>query len=506
MIMTLPLAPIWVVDVVGSALMIIFSFLCVRLARRLLSQDRNNIIWTYLLWLCYSLAAFAISRSAGHITSRLLLAGGYKTLWESIQPYSGAVNSLMFVVVASITLFFERIWKVYQQILKDKHALQETHEKLVFMNRNLEELVVERTRELASSERKYRRIFEVSPDLIAVVSGDGAVRALNPAGTVMLGLGGQGEISGKTRFTAFFQNPDDWGNLETILHKEGQIIGMEVLLRRADGSSFSALISGTAERHPDGSINAIHLLAKDISQRKTMEKQLLQADKLASIGQLAAGIAHEINNPLSMILGYTQLLLRSEDQASQKHADLKIVEKHARTCKTIVGDLLSFARSTRTKREMADLHRAIEEILSVVRHHFELDGVEIERRFDMEIPSLVIDEEKVKQVFMNLIMNAKQAIGKNGTISLCTQYDHINGLVSIRVADTGSGISQEYLSRVFDPFFTTKSTGEGTGLGLSVSYGIVKDHGGDILVESEPGKGSTFTVVLPVSTGNGAAK
>jgi PAS domain S-box-containing protein len=497
--MTLPLLPIWIADLVGSSLMILFSFLCVRLARQLKDQDPNNVVWTYLLWLSWGLAGFAISRSVGHIAKRLLMTTGYVDLWDTLKPYSGAINTLAFAVVASVTLFFERIWKTYQQILKDKQALQEAHGQLLFLNRNLESLVAERAQELAVSERKYRRIFEVSRDMILVADGDGKIVDINPAGTEMLGSAQAVDFADRAYFNDFFREPEEWKSIERALQSKGYVSDTEVLLRRNNEASFSALLSGTAESRDDGKVDSIHFLVKDISQRKAMQNQLLQADKLASIGQLAAGIAHEINNPLSMILGYTQLLLRTEDQGTQRQADLRIIEKHARTCKTIVGDLLSFARGARTRKGVAHIHSTIEEILSVVQHHVKLDGIEIERDFDPQVPKMVLDEEKIKQVFMNLIMNAKQAIGKKGTIRLRTRYDEPLHQVVVQVSDTGSGIEPEHLSRIFDPFFTTKGTGEGTGLGLSVSYGIVKDHGGEILVESEPEKGSTFTLILPVT-------
>jgi signal transduction histidine kinase len=518
--MSLPYYPIWIVDFVGSILMIIFSFLCVRLANRLRNHSSENVVWTYLLWLSYGLAAFAVSRSIGHVAQRLLTAAGNVTLWNTLQPYSGAINTLTFVIVASITLFFERIWKVYQSIIKDKQSLQETQEKLLFMNRNLENMVADRARELALSERKCRRILEVSRDMILVASENGMVVDLNPAGLEMLGIATHESLSGaisdeksigraegmsegqtlNLRLRDFFHREEGWLRLEQEIRTRGYVSNAEVNLKRRDGTPFNALISGAVERNPDGRIDTLHFLVKDISQRKEMEKQLLQADKMASIGQLASGIAHEVNNPLGMILGYTQLLLRQEDPTTQRYADLKIIEKHTRTCKTIVGDLLSFARSTRTKKGVTHIHTAIEDIVSVVRHHFELDGVKIEKEFDPRIPKMVLDEEKIKQVIMNLVMNAKQAIGKNGTIRLRTRYDEALGQGIIRVSDTGCGIEQEYLTRIFDPFFTTKSTGEGTGLGLSVSYGIIKNHGGEILVESEPGKGSTFTLILPAAS------
>jgi 3-dehydroquinate dehydratase type I len=241
------------------------------------------------------------------------------------------------------------------------------------------------------------------------------------------------------------------------------------------------------------------LVAGDMSQHKNMVERLQQADKLASIGQLASGIAHEINNPLSLILGYTQLLLRDEKEDSERGKDLRIIEKHARACKTIVRDLLSFARGTPSKKGSAQLHTCIQEVLGVVQHQFELDGVKIQTSLDPAVPPMRLDDARIKQVFMNLIMNAKQAIRDKGMIHVFTQYDRPGGTVTLRVRDTGCGIQPEHLSRIFDPFFTTKGTGEGTGLGLSVSYGIVKDHGGEITVESEPGVGSTFSMALPVA-------
>jgi signal transduction histidine kinase len=144
----------------------------------------------------------------------------------------------------------------------------------------------------------------------------------------------------------------------------------------------------------------------------------------------------------------------------------------------------------------------MDEVLNFIQHHSELYTIEIEKNYDMMIPSLLLDEKKIKQALMNLIMNAKHAIGESGTIRLSTEYNRSTKQVTIKIADTGYGIENKNISRIFDPFFTTKPTGEGTGLGLSVSYGIIKNHGGNIFVESEPGKGTTVTVVLTAASRN----
>jgi two-component system, NtrC family, sensor kinase len=240
-------------------------------------------------------------------------------------------------------------------------------------------------------------------------------------------------------------------------------------------------------------------IIKDITQRRNMEQQLLQADKLASLGQLSAGVAHEINNPLGLILGYTQLMLREEPAASQKYEDLKTIEKHTRNCKTIVEALLNFARKTETKKVLVDVNCAIEQVVTVIRHQFELSGIAVHTLYDPELPQVLGDTEKLKQVVMNLVMNARQSISQAGQITVSTRHDSGNHKIAIVVEDTGSGISPHVITRIFDPFFTTKPTGQGTGLGLSVSYGIVKEHGGEITVDSEPEKGSLFSVILPAA-------
>lgn len=498
--MTLPLYPIWIVDIVGSVATIVLALLSLRLARRLRDKDVDNVVWTYMVWVCVALVAFSLSRSAGHFGKRILTLAGRSDLWEAIQPFSGSLNTIAFILVASITLFFERSWSIYEKILSDRQLIQDGHQRLVFLNRNLEDLVEKRTRELSVSESKFRRVFELSPDMILLTDTEGGILDMNPAGLAMLGYASRQADLRPSSLRDLLARERDWEAVWLELERRGAVAGIEVELKRADDTLFSGLLSAAIERNADKPMGTVHFLIKDISQRKSMERQLLQADKLASIGQLASGIAHEINNPLSMILGYTQLLLRSEEAETQRWADLRVIEKHARNCKAIVGDLLSFSRSTRTNRESARIHDVLEEVFSVVRNHFEGDRVVIESTFDPGMPLLTLDAGKMKQVIMNLLLNAKQAIGKQGIIKVSTHFAPDQRVATIRVADDGCGIDPDVLPRIFDPFFTTKGTGEGTGLGLSVSYGIVKGHGGEILVESEPGVGTTFSVRLPADT------
>lgn len=495
--MTITNLPIWIVDVAGSAAMIVLSLMCLRQAVKLKRQDQSNVIWTYLAWVCYALCLFAFSRGAGHILKQVLVMAGKVNIWEAIRPVSGSINTLSFIVVSSVTLFFQRTWIIYRDIQNDKRTLQSLSDKLLFLNRHLEHLVEERSKEVAISERKYRRIFEVSKDMILVTGKDGIILELNPEGYTMFGLKSADGLNGK-RFKNFFSDEKDWERINKTLEINGFITNVELELKRSDGSRMGSLISGSVDAGLPGQEDAIHFLVKDIEQRRLMEKQMAQADKLASIGQLSSGIAHEINNPLGVILGYTQLLLRNEMAGTDRYNDLKTIEKHVKNCKSIVEDLLNFARSSKPEIKTTRINEAADDVLNFILHHSKLDGIEIIRNYDEKVPLMMLDEKKIRQVLINLLMNAGHAVGKKGSISLSTKYIEHDNKVAITVADTGYGIEKKNLPRIFDPFFTTKPTGEGTGLGLSVSYGIVKSHGGEILIESEPGKRTLFMVLLPV--------
>jgi len=490
--------PIRTVDLLGSVLMILFSFLCLGLVRELRRRDPNNVIWIYLLLVCIGFASFALSRSAGHILRQILTISGHSAIWASIGPFSGAINTFTFIFVASVTLFFERVWRIYQQIQKDRQELQSTRDKLLYLNQNLENLVEERTDELALSEHKYRRIFEVSQDMMLVTKLDGRIVNMNPAGFTMLGHD-EAQISfyGKS-FNTFFADASDWNSIRDSIEQSGFVSNVEIALTHKDERRIRSLVSANLDKGISEKENTIHFLVKDIEQRRQVEEQIAQADKLASIGQLSAGIAHEINNPMGIILGYTQLLLRNEDRDSEKYADLKTIEKHVRNCKSIVEGLLNFARASKPREDIIRIDEAIDDVLNFIQQHAGLDNIEVKKDYNPAVPQMLLDEKKIKQVLMNLIMNAKHAIGDKGLLSLSTWMNTSGRQVMVRIADTGYGIEKKNLAQIFDPFFTTKSTGEGTGLGLSVSYGIIKNHGGEILVESKVGQGSTFTIVLPV--------
>jgi PAS domain S-box-containing protein len=367
------------------------------------------------------------------------------------------------------------------------------------MNQNLEEIVGERTAALTLSEHKYRRIFEASKDMILTTARTGNIIDLNPAGFKLLGLDNGRSIDGLL-LANYFNNPSDWQKLLDEIAHQGFISSTEIDLRTVEGNRRRVVLSASLEgADSSGSDGVIHFLIKDIEQQRLMRDQIAQADKLASIGELSAGIAHEINNPLGVILGFAQLILRNETGDERLQADIKTIEKHTRHCKSIVEDLLNFARTSKPEKSLCDIHAVIDDVVHFIKQHAKSGNVRFEKAYDRRMKKLLLDEKKIKQVFINLVMNARYAINEeDGHIQVKTVSDQDHGRVLVQVIDDGQGIQKKDVSRIFDPFFTTKPTGEGTGLGLSVSYGIIKNHGGNIHVESAPGKGTTFTVELPL--------
>lgn len=227
------------------------------------------------------------------------------------------------------------------------------------------------------------------------------------------------------------------------------------------------------------------------------QQQLIQSEKLASMGQLAAGVAHELNNPLGTILLYGHLLLKQVTADDPKWADLTTIIDETTRCKNIVAGLLDFARQRELKTEPTDINSLLDECLCRLEKHSMFQNITVVKELG-ELPPIAVDAQQLRQVFVNMVSNAVEAMPGGGTLTVTTSVDQAGRQVMISIADTGCGIPEENRGKLFTPFFTTKTRGKGTGLGLAIAYGIVKMHRGSIDVKSEVGKGTTFTVALPM--------
>jgi two-component system NtrC family sensor kinase len=233
-----------------------------------------------------------------------------------------------------------------------------------------------------------------------------------------------------------------------------------------------------------------------------MQAHLIQSEKLAGLGKLAAGIAHEINNPLGGILIYSHLLLEDANKGTLQYENLRKIVKETTRCKNIVKGLLDFARPREPEMTPTDINEAVKRALSIFERQALFQNIEIRQHLS-ELPKIVGDAAQLQQVFTNIIVNAAEAMDGNGILTIKTYLNGEAGCIRVEFTDTGHGIKEEHRSRLFEPFFTTKEVGKGTGLGLAISYGIVQKHQGSIEVRSEVGRGSTFTVILPVNRANG---
>jgi two-component system NtrC family sensor kinase len=219
------------------------------------------------------------------------------------------------------------------------------------------------------------------------------------------------------------------------------------------------------------------------------------------MGQLAAGVAHEINNPLGSILLFADTLYREAGEKDGRREDLKMIVQETLRCKKIVSDLLSFARQQDVLAQESDVHDILQQAISSVSHQPSFAQIQFATHFSSELPHIQADPFQLLQVFVNLLNNSAEAMPHGGTITMETRMQG-QEMIEISVADTGGGIPEENLSKLFNPFFTTKPLGKGTGLGLSIAYGIIKMHRGQISVKSQLGRGTTFTITLPVMLAN----
>ncbi len=229
-----------------------------------------------------------------------------------------------------------------------------------------------------------------------------------------------------------------------------------------------------------------------------MQAHLFESEKLASLGKLAAGIAHEINNPLGSILIYSHLLLEDTDKNSPHYENLKKVVKETSRCKDIVKGLLEFARPKEPEKSLADINEIVEKSLSIMERQALFQNITIKKLYASDLPKIVADSAQLQQVFVNIVLNAAEAMDGNGVLTLSTSLNRDETYIDVKFSDTGHGIKEEDKKRLFEPFFSTKEIGKGTGLGLAISYSIIQKHQGSIEVKSETEKGSTFTVKLPI--------
>jgi PAS domain S-box-containing protein len=355
-----------------------------------------------------------------------------------------------------------------------------------------EEFIAHET--LARSEARYRHLFEGATDAILTLNDEACFTTINYAGEVISGYG-RDELVGNSFAPLIAPEALERTFYEFQRALAGEKGQFETLVVRKDGEVRSIAVTRSCVQ-PGVEVLCI---ARDVTEQKQLQQQLIQSEKMGAIGQLVSGVAHELNNPLASIAAFAQLVLADQSLPAQHRHSAEIIAGESRRAARIVSNLLTFARQHKAEKVPADINKVLEDTLELRSYELSVRGISIVRDYDPRLPETMADIYQLQQVFLNLVTNAEHAMVATERTHhrLTVRTRAVPNAIRVELEDTGHGIPADSLQRIFNPFYTTKPTGKGTGLGLSISLGIVSEHGGRIWAENVHGGGSRFCVELP---------
>ncbi|MGQ9631469.1 MAG: ATP-binding protein [bacterium] len=381
-----------------------------------------------------------------------------------------------------------------------ENAFNQNHIRMIDTVANQASASVHRLRMALESERsRIESIVENIAEGIILMDMNRRVRVINPVGREMVGVLA-GDRSGETL--------DYLGVVPVADLIYSVLDDPQVPLKREieapDGSGRAFVLEASPVLGGEDEAIGVVIVLRDVTRDRFIQEQILQMEKLSAVGGLVAGVAHELNNPLTGVMGFAQLLLMEPDLREDVKEDIRKIYREGDRARRIVQNLLAFARKHKPEKRLVDVNHLIENTLELQSYEARANNIRVVKNLDRELPMILADPNQLQQVFLNITSNAYQAmLLRDGERCLTVTTRREGGEIEISFSDTGPGIPRENLKRIFDPFFTTKEVGEGTGLGLSVSYGIIREHGGTITVKSWEGEGATFTILLPLLGGIG---
>ena len=362
---------------------------------------------------------------------------------------------------------------------------------------------------LRQSEASFRSLIMNSPFAIFRISSDRRLLDANPALVEMLGYRSDSEVMALDLFADVYDDPSESKRLVELFESQAQFRDTGVGWKRKDGKLVTVSLTGRPIRDAEGTLTHFEMIAEDVTERRALETQLRQSQKMESVGRLAGGVAHDFNNLLGVILGYSEALEDSLDQNSVPRKHAEEIKRAGLRAASLTRQLLAFSRQQVLESKVINLDAVVTEMETMLRRLIGED-VELTAVLEPALGQVKADQGQIEQVIMNLAVNARDAMPNGGKLIIETANIDVDEVftrqhpasipgryVLLAVTDTGIGMDEEIQARIFEPFFTTKGKDKGTGLGLAVVYGVVKQSGGYIWVYSEPGKGSTFKIYLP---------
>ena len=383
-------------------------------------------------------------------------------------------------------------------------------------NKTKEELINElaelrqRITELEKSETEYQRaegrlkiyqdMVESAHDAIFFKDLESRYIVANSRALEAFGLPRE-EVIGKSDYEIMPDQKEAEKNIadDQLVFETRRAIEITEHMTGANGKEYWFDAIKVPQFDDKGNVTGLIGIARDITERKQMQEQLMVTARLASIGELASGIAHELNNPLTGVIGFAQLLL-SRDIADDLKKDIEVMYSEAQRAAEVVKNLLTFARKHAPVKQLVDINSIIDKVLELRAYEQRVSNIQVNTHFAPDLPEIMADYFQLQQVFLNIVINAEHFMieaHNRGTLTITTE--RADDIITASFTDDGPGISKENLGHLFDPFFTTKEVGKGTGLGLSICHGVLTEHGGRIYAESELGKGATFVVELPIT-------
>jgi len=363
--------------------------------------------------------------------------------------------------------------------------------------------------QLRESEQRYRLLAENVTDVIWTMDLDLRYTYVSPSVNLLRGYSSDEAMAHTLEETLAPASVETALGVFAERMKQNdfsRLAVMELEMRRKDGSTVWTETTASFLLAGDGEPIGILGMTRDITERRRvqderqkMEQQIQLTGRLAAVGELAAGVAHELNNPLAAVQGFAQLLAERKDLDESMRGDVETIHKEAKRASRITSNLLSFARKHEPEKRLISINDALAQSVDLHAYRMRVNNIEISSDPDPGLPATMADSHQMQQVFVNLITNAEQAMTEahgKGTLSIKTEA--VDEVIRITFSDDGPGIPEENLTNIFDPFFTTKAVGKGTGLGLSICFGIVQQHGGHLHAGNEPGKGATFVVEIPI--------